>query len=288
MKEARSSILVGGFNALKKFPEKQGKGALRLYDYLRFDPKTPEEKKVKDKIHTFLKKHQKEVGLGLSATYLAVISLVAAKGYKKLRNNAPMPSPNPDKWMGYDKSSITTEDIHARADFFRGIPVADSMTINKVDKGALQTIMGLVDRDDTAVMNLNSLGRAAAIFIPDEVKRNPSGVLDHMHVLGDTILNLHLQNGSFGGEIDNRFALYTEGSQTEIEQRRLLHFMQEQFKKLFSPTWFETKVTMRESFDFWHKLKFSVLNYAIGSPADNENKLMFMLTAAQKKFGWLL
>jgi len=78
-------IFTGSWNAVKKVPEAQGKGALDLYDKLKFSKLTPEEKKVHDKVHVFLKEHQKAVGWGAFTAEAAAFTFVIVKGYTSMR-----------------------------------------------------------------------------------------------------------------------------------------------------------------------------------------------------------
>lgn len=85
-KRPLEQILVGSWNALKQIPEKQGKGIVNLYDKLRFPKLTPEEKKVQDKVHVFLKKYQKEIGWGVTGVEAAAVTYGIVKGIQYLKN----------------------------------------------------------------------------------------------------------------------------------------------------------------------------------------------------------
>lgn len=75
-------VLVGSWNAIQ--PEHQGKKALEWYDRLKFSTATPEEKKVKDAVHTFLKNNPKLVGWTAVATEAALLAGVVV-GFSKLK-----------------------------------------------------------------------------------------------------------------------------------------------------------------------------------------------------------
>jgi len=78
-------ILVGSWNAIKQIPEKQGKGIVNIYDKLRFPKLTTEEQKIKDKIHVFLKKYQKEIGWGVTGVEAAAVTYGVVKGFQYLK-----------------------------------------------------------------------------------------------------------------------------------------------------------------------------------------------------------
>lgn len=82
-------MFVGVFNAVKKYPEWWGKQTLAFYDRLKFPKFTPEEKKIADKTHIFLKKHQKTIGWTETGIQTAILTVCVAKGYKRLKEPKP-------------------------------------------------------------------------------------------------------------------------------------------------------------------------------------------------------
>lgn len=83
-------VLVGSWNAIQ--PEHQGKKALEWYDKLKFSPATPEEKKVKDTLHRFLKNNPKLVGWTAVATEAALLAGIVV-GIRKIRNRDGLKKP---------------------------------------------------------------------------------------------------------------------------------------------------------------------------------------------------
>lgn len=79
-------VFVGSWNAIKRYPEWWGKQTVALYDRFRFPKFTPEEQKVDDKVHTFLKKYQNAIGWTETGLQAILLSLAVRKGYRWLRD----------------------------------------------------------------------------------------------------------------------------------------------------------------------------------------------------------
>jgi hypothetical protein len=150
-KRTIEKVLVGSWNAVKKVPEKQGEWILHQYDKMKFPKVTPEEKKLADKVHVFLKKHQKAVGWGATATEVAVTTLVIVKGYQLLRRRfvrrSPIPAPTPAVTdlpetdispfaADRHEASAPSEEPSMVPDWFRDTPVADPAATHRIRDGA--------------------------------------------------------------------------------------------------------------------------------------------------------
>jgi len=157
-------VFVGVGNALKKLtPEAQGKGALDLYDKLKFPTLTPEEQKIADKTHQFLDKHRKAVGWTAVGSEAVIVAGVAALGYKLVRDrqNAPPPA--------------MPESFDPRYAWLQELQGVDGDVIT-----ALREAMQKVDYIEDPIMDTTKQQIMILADMLQIMNRNPKGVKEQM------------------------------------------------------------------------------------------------------------
>jgi len=81
----KDNVFIGIGHAVSKYPEWWGKQTVVLYDKLKFPKFTSEEKKLTDKIHKFLKNHEKTIGWTETGLQAIIFSVCIVKGYRYLK-----------------------------------------------------------------------------------------------------------------------------------------------------------------------------------------------------------